>query len=156
MRAGTSDVYRHEMPGGQYTNLREQARSMGLDDQWPEIAQAYADVNVLFGDIVKVTPSSKVVGDMALHMVSNRLTSADVLDPDREIAVPDSVVSMFRGDGISRRWLSCLCSTEAREGACLSKAEQAHIFPLWILTQRVPRLARQLGTMWTTTTWPPT
>lgn len=98
MRAGTSDVYRHEMPGGQYTNLREQARSMGLDDQWPEIAQAYADVNVLFGDIVKVTPSSKVVGDMALHMVSNRLTSADVLDPDREIAVPDSVVSMFRGE----------------------------------------------------------
>lgn len=98
MRAGTSDVYRHEMPGGQYTNLREQARAMGLDDQWPAIAQAYADVNVLFGDIVKVTPSSKVVGDMALHMVANQITSADVLNPDREIAVPDSVVSMFRGE----------------------------------------------------------
>ncbi|WP_431068081.1 pyruvate carboxylase [Ralstonia holmesii] len=98
MRASTSDVYRHEMPGGQYTNLREQARAMGLDDQWPAIAQAYADVNLMFGDIVKVTPSSKVVGDMALHMVANQLTTADVMDPEREIAVPDSVVSMFRGE----------------------------------------------------------
>lgn len=98
MCAGTSDVYRHEMPGGQYTNLREQARALGLDDQWPAIAQAYADVNVLFGDIVKVTPSSKVVGDMALHMVANQLSPADVADPEREIAVPDSVVSMFRGE----------------------------------------------------------
>ncbi len=98
MRSGTSDVYRHEMPGGQYTNLREQARSLGLEDRWPEIAQAYADVNLMFGDIVKVTPSSKVVGDMALHLVSNTLTTADIVDPDKEVSVPDSVVSMLRGE----------------------------------------------------------
>ncbi len=98
IRAGTSDVYRHEMPGGQYTNLREQARAMGLEHRWAEVAQAYADVNRLFGDIVKVTPSSKVVGDMALYMVANGLTPEEVADPDKEIAFPDSVVSLFRGE----------------------------------------------------------
>jgi len=98
IRAGTSDVYRHEMPGGQYTNLREQARAMGLDHRWDEVAQAYADVNRLFGDIVKVTPSSKVVGDLALLMVANDLTPDDVADPNRDIAFPDSVVAMMRGE----------------------------------------------------------
>jgi len=98
IRAGTSDVYRHQMPGGQYTNLREQARGMGLAHRWVEISQAYADVNRLFGDIVKVTPTSKVVGDMALFMVSNDLTPSDVSNPDKEVAFPDSVVSMFRGE----------------------------------------------------------
>jgi pyruvate carboxylase len=76
------------MPGGQYTNLREQARAMGLEARWPEVSKAYADVNVLFGDIVKVTPTSKVVGDMALFMVANDLKPADVSDPKREIAFP--------------------------------------------------------------------
>ncbi|MDR3435079.1 pyruvate carboxylase [Telmatospirillum sp.] len=98
MRSGTSDVYNHEMPGGQYTNLREQARSMGLEHRWPEVSKAYADVNRLFGDIVKVTPTSKVVGDMALFMVANDLTSEDVSDPSHDIAFPDSVVSFFRGE----------------------------------------------------------
>lgn len=98
LRAPTSDVYRHEMPGGQYTNLREQARAMGLEHRWPEVSRAYADVNRLFGDIVKVTPTSKVVGDMALFMVANELEPAEVLDPDKEIAFPDSVVSLFRGE----------------------------------------------------------
>lgn len=98
IRCGTSDVYRHEMPGGQYTNLREQARSMGLEARWPDIAQAYAKVNLLFGDIVKVTPTSKVVGDMALFMVANDLTSEDVLNPDRDVAFPESVVSLFKGE----------------------------------------------------------
>jgi pyruvate carboxylase len=98
IRAGTSDVYRHEMPGGQYTNLRQQARSMGLEHRWNEVAQAYADVNQLFGDIVKVTPSSKVVGDLALFMVVNELTPDDVRNPDKDIAFPDSVVSMMRGE----------------------------------------------------------
>jgi pyruvate carboxylase len=98
IRAGTSDVYRHEMPGGQYTNLREQARAMGLEHRWPEVAQAYADVNMLFGDIVKVTPTSKVVGDMALFMVANGLSPEQVADPDREVAFPDSVVALFRGE----------------------------------------------------------
>lgn len=98
VRSSTSDVYRHEMPGGQYTNLREQARAMGLEHRWPEISQAYADVNLLFGDIVKVTPTSKVVGDMALLMVANDLSPADVLDPARDIAFPDSVIALFKGE----------------------------------------------------------
>lgn len=86
------------MPGGQFTNLKEQARSLGLETRWHEVAQAYADVNRMFGDIVKVTPSSKVVGDMALMMVSQDLTVADVENPAKDIAFPDSVVSMMRGD----------------------------------------------------------
>ncbi|MGB0954907.1 MAG: pyruvate carboxylase [Panacagrimonas sp.] len=98
IRSGTADVYNHEMPGGQYTNLREQARAMGLEARWAEVSKAYADVNRLFGDIVKVTPSSKVVGDMALFMVSQGLTPEDVADPDTAIDFPDSVMQLFRGD----------------------------------------------------------
>ncbi|MCC7251122.1 pyruvate carboxylase [Hyphomicrobium sp.] len=93
-----SEVWLHEMPGGQFTNLKEQARSLGLETRWHELARAYHDANLMFGDIVKVTPSSKVVGDMALMMVSQDLTVADVENPDRDIAFPDSVVSMLRGD----------------------------------------------------------
>jgi len=98
IRSGTSDVYRHEMPGGQYTNLREQARAMGIEHRWNEVSQAYADVNQLFGDFVKVTPTSKVVGDMALFMVANDLTPDDVTNPDKEIAFPESVISLFKGE----------------------------------------------------------
>jgi len=115
IRAGTADVYRHEMPGGQYTNLREQARALGLEQHWTQVSQAYAEVNRLFGDIVKVTPTSKVVGDMALFMVANDLSADDVLDAQRDVAFPDSVVSMLRGElgfppdgfppGLSRRVL---------------------------------------------------
>jgi len=98
MQAPSSEVYLHEMPGGQFTNLREQARSMGLEDRWPEVAQTYADVNQMFGDIVKVTPTSKVVGDMALMMVSQGLTRAQVEDPDHDVSFPDSVIDMLRGN----------------------------------------------------------
>jgi pyruvate carboxylase len=99
LRAGASEVYVHGMPGGQFTNLREQARSLGIDDaRWPEVARAYADVNSLFGDIVKVTPTSKVVGDMALYMVTSGIGAEQVCDPNVEVAFPDSVVSFFRGD----------------------------------------------------------
>jgi pyruvate carboxylase len=98
-RAGASEVYVHGMPGGQYTNLREQARALGIDDaRWPEVARAYADVNQMFGDIIKVTPTSKVVGDMALLMVSGGLTREAVLDPKVEVAFPESVIQLFRGD----------------------------------------------------------
>jgi len=93
-----SEVYLHEMPGGQFTNLKAQARSLGLETRWHEVARMYHDVNMMFGDIVKVTPSSKVVGDMALMMVSQNISVADVEDPDRDIAFPESVVSMMRGD----------------------------------------------------------
>ncbi|CAN7529556.1 pyruvate carboxylase [Neorhizobium sp. LjRoot104] len=98
LKGPASEVYLHEMPGGQFTNLKEQARSLGLDTRWHKVAQTYADVNQMFGDIVKVTPSSKVVGDMALMMVSQDLTVADVENPARDIAFPDSVVSMLKGD----------------------------------------------------------
>ena len=98
IRSGTADVYRHAMPGGQYTNLREQARSLGIERRWPEVATRYAQVNDLFGDIVKVTPTSKVVGDMALFMVTSGLTPEDVVDPDKEIAFPESVIQLFRGE----------------------------------------------------------
>ena len=98
-RAGASEVYVHGMPGGQYTNLRQQARALGIDDtRWPEVARAYAEVNAMLGDIVKVTPTSKVVGDLALMMVTNGLTSAAVLDPQVEVAFPESVVQLFNGD----------------------------------------------------------
>ena len=115
MQAPSSEVYLHEMPGGQFTNLKAQARSMGLEERWHEVAQTYADVNQMFGDIVKVTPSSKVVGDMALMMVSQGLSRTDVEDPGKEVAFPDSVVDMLRGnlgqppggwpDGISKKIL---------------------------------------------------
>ncbi|MEM9705705.1 MAG: pyruvate carboxylase, partial [Pseudomonadota bacterium] len=99
VRSGASEVYLHAMPGGQFTNLREQARSLGIvGERWHDVANAYARVNTLFGNIVKVTPSSKVVGDMALAMVTQGLTAEMVEDPDTEIAFPESVVSFFRGD----------------------------------------------------------
>ena len=98
LMAPASEVYLHEMPGGQFTNLKAQARSLGLEERWHEVAQTYADVNQMFGDIVKVTPSSKVVGDMALMMVSQGLTRTQVEDPKTEVSFPDSVVDMMRGN----------------------------------------------------------
>ncbi|WP_127112663.1 pyruvate carboxylase [Shimia sediminis] len=98
LAAPASEVYLHEMPGGQFTNLKAQARSLGLEEKWHDVAQTYADVNQMFGDIVKVTPSSKVVGDMALMMVSQGLTRDQVEDKDTDVAFPDSVVDMMRGN----------------------------------------------------------
>ncbi|RID90513.1 pyruvate carboxylase [Gemmobacter lutimaris] len=98
LAAPASEVYLHEMPGGQFTNLKAQARSLGLEERWPEVAQAYADANQMFGDIVKVTPSSKVVGDMALMMVAQGLSRSQVEDPAVDVAFPDSVVDMMKGN----------------------------------------------------------
>ncbi|MCF6234202.1 MAG: pyruvate carboxylase [Rhodobacteraceae bacterium] len=98
LQAPASEVYLHEMPGGQFTNLKAQARSLGLEERWHEVAQTYADVNRMFGDIVKVTPSSKVVGDMALMMVSQGLSRSEVEDPEVDVAFPDSVIDMLRGN----------------------------------------------------------
>jgi pyruvate carboxylase len=97
-RSGSAEVYLHEMPGGQYTNLREQAAAMGVAHRWPEIARLYAQVNQLFGDIVKVTPSSKVVGDMALFLFSRGIKAADVanLEPG-SLPFPESVIDMLSG-----------------------------------------------------------
>jgi pyruvate carboxylase len=98
LKSGASEVYLHEMPGGQFTNLKEQARSFGLETRWHEVAKTYRAANDMFGDIIKVTPSSKVVGDMALMMVTQGLNVDDVLDPQREISFPASVVEMLRGE----------------------------------------------------------
>ncbi len=97
MQSPTSEVYLHEMPGGQFTNLRAQARSLGLEAKWPEIARTYADVNQMFGDVIKVTPIAKTVGDLALMMVSQGLTCDDVLDPKTEVSFPESVVTLMKG-----------------------------------------------------------
>jgi pyruvate carboxylase len=98
-KSGTAEVYIHEMPGGQYTNLKEQAESMGLGARWHEIAQTYAEVNFAFGDIVKVTPSSKVVGDMAIFLVNQKMTVEQFarLGPDHNLTLPTSVIEMFSG-----------------------------------------------------------
>jgi len=98
LKAGSGEVFKHEIPGGQYSNLKPQAQALGLEDRFHEITAMYADVNQLFGDIVKVTPSSKVVGDMAQYLVSNNLTVQDVLERGDTISFPQSVVSFFKGD----------------------------------------------------------
>jgi pyruvate carboxylase len=95
--AGDATVYMHEMPGGQFTNLKEQANSMGLGHRWPEIAKTYAEVNQLFGDIVKVTPSSKVVGDMALFLFTRGIKPADVVNLPAGTSYPESVIDMLSG-----------------------------------------------------------
>ncbi|GER68422.1 pyruvate carboxylase [Weizmannia acidilactici] len=97
MHAPHTEVYVHEMPGGQYSNLQQQAKAVGLGDRWDEVKEMYRTVNLMFGDIVKVTPSSKVVGDMALFMVQNGLTEKDVLERGMKIDFPDSVVEFFAG-----------------------------------------------------------
>ncbi len=98
LKSGSGEVFKHEIPGGQYSNLKPQAQALGLEDRFHEITKMYGDVNHLFGDIVKVTPSSKVVGDMAQYLVSNNLTVQDVLERGDTISFPQSVVSFFKGD----------------------------------------------------------
>lgn len=135
--AGTSDLYHHEMPGGQYTNLYEQARALGLSDRWLEVCHSYADVNDMLGDIVKVTPTSKAVGDMALFLVANSLSCKDVLESDRELAFPGSFIDLLAGrmgqppggfpPQVKHRILGNRPSVEDRPGASLPPAnfEQA-------------------------------
>ncbi|MDT2828147.1 pyruvate carboxylase [Enterococcus viikkiensis] len=96
--AAQTEVYDHEMPGGQYSNLQQQAKAVGLGEKWDEIKEMYHTVNMMFGDIVKVTPSSKVVGDMALFMVQNDLTEQAIYDRGDELSYPESVISFFQGE----------------------------------------------------------
>ena len=102
LKAGSAEVYENEMPGGQYSNLRRQADALGVGDQFQLVKKNYARVNELFGDIVKVTPSSKVVGDMALYLTSNNLTIGDVLMRGQQggdsLSFPESVISLFKGE----------------------------------------------------------
>lgn len=100
MLSGTARVFEHQIPGGQYSNLIVQCQSMGLWDRWEEVLDAYRDVNDLFGDIVKVTPSSKCVGDLAIYLVTINMKAKDVLDPAKAAAIdfPESVIGLMRGD----------------------------------------------------------
>ena len=98
LKAGTAEVFQHEIPGGQYSNLRPQATALGLGDRFDEVKNMYAQVNTMFGNLIKVTPSSKVVGDMAIFMVTNNLTPEDVMERGDEISFPESVINFFKGD----------------------------------------------------------
>ena len=98
LKAGTAEVYQHEIPGGQYSNLRPQSEALGLGDRFHEVKKVYAQVNEMFGNLVKVTPSSKVVGDMAIFMVTNNLTPQDVMERGEDISFPESVINFFKGD----------------------------------------------------------
>ena len=98
LNAPQTEVYKHEMPGGQYSNLQQQAKAVGLGKKWDEIKEVYHEVNMMFGDIVKVTPSSKVVGDMALFMVQNGLSEQDIYDKGETLSFPESVVTFFQGE----------------------------------------------------------
>jgi pyruvate carboxylase len=133
--APTADVYVNEMPGGQYTNLYAQAAALGLADRWREVCRMYAEVNRLFGDIIKVTPTSKVVGDMALFMVGNNLTPEVVLTGPRELSFPESVVEFFEGrlgeppggfpEALQKRVLRGRQPLRGRPGASLPPADFA-------------------------------
>ncbi len=98
LKAGTAEVYQHEIPGGQYSNLRPQAEALGLGDRFDEVKKMYTRVNEMFGNLVKVTPSSKVVGDMAIFMVTNNLYPEDVMERGQDISFPESVINFFKGD----------------------------------------------------------
>lgn len=98
MNSPHTEIYQHEMPGGQYSNLQQQARGVGLGERWEEVKEMYSRVNLMFGDVVKVTPSSKVVGDMALFMVQNKLDEEAVLKRGMSIDFPDSVIEFFAGN----------------------------------------------------------
>ncbi len=147
MQAPSSEVYLHEMPGGQFTNLKAQARSMGLEDRWHEVAQMYADVNKMFGDIVKVTPSSKVVGDMALMMVSQGLSVDEVVDPKVEVSFPDSVIDMMKGNlgQPPGGWPKALQKKVLKGDKPLSDRPGKHLAPVDLDAERVA-LAETLGT----------
>ena len=98
LKSGTAEVYHHEIPGGQYSNLRPQAIALGLGDRFDEVKKMYARVNEMFGNLIKVTPSSKVVGDMAIFMVTNDLMPKDVMERGKDISFPESVIDFFKGD----------------------------------------------------------
>jgi pyruvate carboxylase len=135
MKAPDADLYLHEMPGGQFTNLLEQARALGLASRWDEVCRMYAQVNELLGDIVKVTPTSKSVGDLALFLVTNNLTADAVLDPRRDLAYPESAIDLLAGrmgqppggfpQEVQKRILRDLKPVSGRPGETLPPADLA-------------------------------
>jgi pyruvate carboxylase len=132
---GGAEVYRYEMPGGQSTNLFQQAQALGLEARWADVCRRYAEVNLMFGDVIKVTPSSKVVGDMSLFIVGNNLSTDDVLHGERDLAFPESVVEFFEGrlgqppggfpKALQKRILRGRKPLRGRPGASLPSADLA-------------------------------
>lgn len=133
MLPATAELYEHEMPGGQYTNLFQQARAVGLADRWTEVCKMYAAANQLLGDIVKVTPSSKAVGDLALFLVANDLKPQDIVEGTREFAYPESVIHLLSGlmgqppggfpKAVQKRILRDRKPVKGRPGASLPPAD---------------------------------
>ena len=144
---GTAEVYLHELPGGQFTNLKEQASAMGLGPRWPEVARTYAEVNQLFGDIVKVTPSSKVVGDMAIFLVTRGIKAQDVLDlAPGSVPFPESVIDMLAG-GLGQPkggWPEALQRVVLGDRPAITDRPGLHAAPVDFQTLK-PELAEQLG-----------
>jgi pyruvate carboxylase len=132
LKAGTAEVYDHEIPGGQYTNLRPQARSLGLEAKFEKIKENYRLANFMLGDIVKVTPSSKVVGDLALFMTANDLTPDDVLQKGMSLAFPDSLKSMLRGElgQVEGGFPNALVKVVLKDEEPMTGAANAHLAPV--------------------------
>jgi pyruvate carboxylase len=137
LKAGTAEVYEHEIPGGQYSNLRPQSIALGLEHKFEEVKKNYAIVNKMFGDIVKVTPSSKVVGDMAIFMTSSSLSEADVMSQGSTLAFPDSVIDLFKGNlgQTQQGFPSALGKLILKEEKPFTDAPNAHLEPVDIETE---------------------
>ena len=155
---GTADLYNHEMPGGQYTNLYMQAAALGMADRWRDVCRVYADVNRMFGDIVKVTPTSKAVGDMALFMVANDITPDDVLNSEKEYSWPESVTDLISGamgqppggfpEQVKQRIVKGGHSFEGRPGETLPPADfEAEAEKLKTLLGRAPKSREVLSSL---------
>jgi pyruvate carboxylase len=133
MPPATAELFEHEMPGGQYTNLYQQARAIGLADRWTQVCKMYAETNQLLGDIVKVTPSSKAVGDLALFLVANDLRPKDIVEGTRDFAFPESVIDLLSGmmgqppggfpKAVQKRILRDRKPVKGRPGASLPPAD---------------------------------
>ena len=143
-KGGSSDVYLHQMPGGQFTNLKEQAKSLGISkSKWGIVVKMYAAVNQMFGDIVKVTPSSKIVGDMALYMIANDLSVKDVEDQNIKITFPESVVEFFKGElGIPYKGFPKNLQKKILQGQEPLKARPGEILPLVDLNKEKDKLEK--------------
>jgi pyruvate carboxylase len=132
LKAGTAEVFDHEIPGGQYSNLRPQARGLGLEDKFEKIKENYISANQLFGNIVKVTPSSKVVGDLALFMTANGLNKQDVLEKGSTLSFPDSVKAMMRGDlgQVEGGWPKAFQKMVLKDEEPYTDSPNAHLDPI--------------------------
>ena len=146
MKSSNADVYQFEIPGGQYTNLRAQAQSLGLGDHWEEIKIKYGEVNQLFGDIIKVTPSSKVVGDLALFLVQNKISVDEVTNKNSKLSFPQSSIDMMRGDlGQPTGGFPKKVRTAILKGEEYSESRPGESIPNIKFKPEIEKLKNQLG-----------